>query len=1806
MKNIKIIITLFCFLPLVGLAQTADFTAVSTPAYCFTDGTITVTATNTVGRVQYELVSYRAVRSAIGVPQDDPFFSNLAPGTYTVGIYDDNNTTTPITKEVVVEDRRPSNTLTISNISSAQLAYCTGSPDPGARLYTTINGGSAPYDVAVLDASDNIVDEITNTYNLFNSFLAIPAGTYKIRVKDNCGTVVNSNSPHVVKPNIVYDFNVSTPTFWYWDNNVKVTHSGAGTVCDPVTDAYYDFNYSGGIPVITGNDVFPISQGPGVSTRMYAVEYDGIKTPYMTYDELRAYKQPLPIDINAWKPMTMWVSICGVEKSTVYNFPSRKNDFLPKLIANAGITFYIADDKSNTLCTPTGYVTLSRFSLLSGFCDPLTLTVTEKNGVEPPKQYTITGASQNDFEAQLAIGNTYILKLTDVNGSELNRFSYINVTRGQYLNTGSRTEIFLDPVLFRPSNQDDLPFELVSMADFKNFGKSQLGIKTDYAIPVPYTITVTGPNGYNFTKTINTTSYNGTLISNNLAVGAYSVRINSVTGCYDKTFPITLDRIIDRIAVTTTITPDPVACDRYVKSMNYRVHNQGELRPYPSTSFESMFNVPFVNFVVADGPAGLGYPYAVVGNSIGWNMSSQNVTAVFRGDITGLYKINLVEDRAPGKPVIEGPWEVDVKSEFPVFDMNGSGGAICTGSTTGTLGVVIRNATNPVYYLKKATDSNYPAVGQSSAYFPNLVAGDYMVKVETACYPTALEASFKMDYISNITDIISGANELCDTDQLNFSIKSLGAVTNVKWKLPDGSIQTTENLVLDNPQAGEYSVNVTTRSGCIVTDKIEVKIKARAVAADILVADSVICSGETTTLQAASTTITNPLFTWYSDASLTNVLGTGADFTTPVLAANSMYYVTAQSADFCENIPTEAKVVTVTVNLSATAADIIADSVGTCSGSTAILNADSTTITNPIFTWYSDANLTNVLGTGADFTTPVLTAEEIYYVTVKGDNACENLPGTAKEVNVTINPALVVTPPVPQIVGNQCTLPTINFDSNDPGTLYVWSVDDWSIGLEDNWISSPNIPSFKAINTGTTPVTATVTVHPIGTVCGAGSFTFTITVNPDIVLTQPADQKICTNTIVSEIDFVSNITGTTYSWVNDNPNIGLAAAGTGNIPAFTAINNDHFTAIATITVTPTANGCIGTPVTFTIEVNPEGKIDILGNQTICMGETAMLSASSMSVINPEFTWYSDETLTNVLSTDAIYSVKPLVTTIYYVTIKGDNACEANTGMPVTVIVNEIVPPTGNATQEFCLASNATVADLVTNESNVVWYDAAIAGNIVSSGTALVDGVIYYGLLNVGACESSTRLAVTAIMNEVVPPTGNATQEFCLASNATVADLVTNESNVVWYDAAIAGNIVSSGTALVDGVIYYGLLNVGTCESSTRLAVTAIMNEVVPPTGNATQEFCLASNATVADLVTNESNVVWYDAAIAGNIVLSGTALVDGVIYYGLLNVGACESSTRLAVTAIIKADLPGETIGWNTAACIADEVTYKTSTGMSDYNWIVAGGTISAGGKLDDDFVTIKWTTAGNGSVGVAFINAFNCDPIVTIHFPVTIAVCSDIAIGKVVNNPKPSVGENVIFTITASNIGTESFQNVSISEMLPSGYQFVNATASSGDYNNISGIWNVSNIAAGATQTLTLTAKVMGTGDYLNIAYLIDSTPTDHNPDNNRAEAAVVPVGIIIYNAVSANGDGVNDYFKIDGLEHYPDNTVEIYNRWGVKIYEADGYGLNDNVFRGISAGRATMKKGQVVPAGTYFYILRYRLNAESRIEKSGYLYVK
>ncbi len=98
-------------------------------------------------------------------------------------------------------------------------------------------------------------------------------------------------------------------------------------------------------------------------------------------------------------------------------------------------------------------------------------------------------------------------------------------------------------------------------------------------------------------------------------------------------------------------------------------------------------------------------------------------------------------------------------------------------------------------------------------------------------------------------------------------------------------------------------------------------------------------------------------------------------------------------------------------------------------------------------------------------------------------------------------------------------------------------------------------------------------------------------------------------------------------------------------------------------------------------------------------------------------------------------------------------------------------------------------------------------------------------------------------------------------------------------------------------------------------------------------------------------------------------------------------------------------------------------------------------------------------------------------------------------------------------------------------------------------------------------------------------------------------PADFFVYQGVSPNGDDKNDYLHILGIEKFPENSVQIYNRWGNLIYKKEGYN-NDpeeswsgKVHFGISIGNDA-------PAGTYFYVVKASPGeGAEEVVKSGYL---
>jgi hypothetical protein len=121
----------------------------------------------------------------------------------------------------------------------------------------------------------------------------------------------------------------------------------------------------------------------------------------------------------------------------------------------------------------------------------------------------------------------------------------------------------------------------------------------------------------------------------------------------------------------------------------------------------------------------------------------------------------------------------------------------------------------------------------------------------------------------------------------------------------------------------------------------------------------------------------------------------------------------------------------------------------------------------------------------------------VYTLSLVETNAagCQGLPVS---VIVTVNPGPTVDDPADQAVCAGSLTAAVNFTGLVPGTVYNWTNDTPSIGLAAT--GSGNIAPFTAVNNGSSPVVATITVTPSYTNAGitytGTPQTFTITVNP--------------------------------------------------------------------------------------------------------------------------------------------------------------------------------------------------------------------------------------------------------------------------------------------------------------------------------------------------------------------------------------------------------------------------------------------------------------------------------------------------------------------------------------------------------------------------------------------------------------------------------------------------------------------------------------------------------------------------------------
>ncbi len=291
--------------------------------------------------------------------------------------------------------------------------------------------------------------------------------------------------------------------------------------------------------------------------------------------------------------------------------------------------------------------------------------------------------------------------------------------------------------------------------------------------------------------------------------------------------------------------------------------------------------------------------------------------------------------------------------------------------------------------------------------------------------------------------------------------------------------------------------------------------------------------------------------------------------------------------------------------------------------------------------------------------------------------------------------------------------------------------------------------------------------------------------------------------------------------------------------------------------------------------------------------------------------------------------------------------------------------------------------------------------------------------------------------------------------------------------------------------------------------------------------------------------------------------------------------TQDKVIDVIVEDLIDATIGFEYVSHTVSTGTYTNITGIWNIPEVLAGEQHML---VVTALVLDEGTHINSATITGTFPNDDNATNDTS---SATVAIKEiDLSVTKEVDKGTAVIGEQITFTITLANETDGLVTDITVADLIEngSGFQYVSHTASSGTYNEITGVWEVSEILGMQEHTLDIVALVLEDGSYQNTASLTASYPVDDFNTDNNVSTIIVSISPrttdecgFLFNQFSPNGDGTNDYLRINCIENYPNNKLTIVNRYGSEVYKTSNY---DNRWDGTW-------KNEDLPNGTYFYVL-------------------
>ncbi len=460
----------------------------------------------------------------------------------------------------------------------------------------------------------------------------------------------------------------------------------------------------------------------------------------------------------------------------------------------------------------------------------------------------------------------------------------------------------------------------------------------------------------------------------------------------------------------------------------------------------------------------------------------------------------------------------------------------------------------------------------------------------------------------------------------------------------------------------------------------------------------------------------------------------------------------------------------------------------------------------------------------------------------------------------------------------------------------------------------------------------------------------------------------------------------------------------------------------------------------------------------------------------------------------------------------------------------------------------------------------------------------------GACgSSSAEISVFIFDGDSPPADAGPDQELCTPETSTtlVGSAPVFPASGVWTLVSGTGTIAdaSSPTTAVDGLsigenTFLWTINNGPCGSTEDLVTIVVYDQSqANASAGPDQELCTPTNSTTlaGNAVSAPAMGTWSIVSGSGtlsdpndpNATLSGLGVGQVILQWTVDN-GPCQGGTTSdqVTISIFDGTAQDAAAGPDQSYCtpITGEVTMFASSAVPP-----ATGT---------------WTlVAGAGTIA---------DPTSPFTAITGLGLGSNVFQWTIDNGACGSSSDEITIqvfdhTVGAADAGPDQqfCQEVSTTNL-----DAVDATSTA------TGLWSL----------LMGTATIV---DPTDPATLVTGMPqgnhwfvwtVDNGTCGSTADTMLVFIKdcltLTIPDAFSPNGDGVNDTFVIRNLESYPENSFQVFNRWGNKILDRNPY---NNDWDGTSQFGAVF--GEQLPESTYYYVLDLGDGSETY---TGFIYLR